>query len=653
MPTVSVAIPDTTFVTSSQPAQNFSFYPLMYVGNDAGFMNCISLMEIDLPPLPVTTVDKAVLKLSVIVKTGTDPSPIVVNRVTSPFDVAAVTFNTLPDYETITSQINIDISDLYTIIEIDITEFVNQWLNGIYPNYGIALTNPDGVTLVQFGTNNIVYEPYFPKLEITYSDTPVPPPTDNAYGYIYDTTEQIVPQNADVKFSNNGALLGIIHETGTAPIIIESAGIYAVWYTVIASNHNQFTLFRNGNPVPGSTNGTENTYTPYSGMVIINAAAGDQLTLKNYTSALPGSVSIVSRAGGEMTGISASVLILKIGEAITPDPKLDAVNSAQNITQMRAAITDPALGLDLDGFNSLSTAAQDTVLGVLLASRPDLGYQTVESLQETLDEAVNETVDPENIRVQAGSVDGNGSIAHPFGSISEGIATVAPGGTVHVAAGTYSVTTQINFNKAGATLLGEPGAVIYLQAAIIPLLITGADATVQGLTMTSDVPYTGEFIQIGAPNVKLIGNTIYGPEQPPPMENWTVNRAVVSQVNTVNVLLEGNTFYSLRTGMYINPGTTGAINNNVVYNTKGGFLVDRAFTTFFGNSWGDPPNEFDIVLLAGTTDGLPYDDLARLSEENDNANISDQRGTGGNGGGSDEPEEPDEPGGPVEPGESI
>ena len=85
MPTVSVGIPDTTFVSSSQPTQNFSFYPLMYVGNDPGFMDCIGLMEIDLPPLPVTSVDSAVLQLSVIVKTGTDPSPVVVNRVTSFF----------------------------------------------------------------------------------------------------------------------------------------------------------------------------------------------------------------------------------------------------------------------------------------------------------------------------------------------------------------------------------------------------------------------------------------------------------------------------------------------------------------------------------------------------------------------------------------
>ena len=41
-------------------------------------------------------------------------------------------------------------TDLYKTVEIDITELVNQWLNGTYPNYGIALTNPDGMTLVQF-----------------------------------------------------------------------------------------------------------------------------------------------------------------------------------------------------------------------------------------------------------------------------------------------------------------------------------------------------------------------------------------------------------------------------------------------------------------------------------------------------------------------
>jgi len=623
MPTVSVGIPDTTFVSSAQPAQSFSFYPLMYVGNDpSAFLNCIGLMEIDLSSVPVTNVDSAVLQLSVIVKTGTEPSPVVVNRVISMFDASTVTYDTLPSFTATTAQVDVSTSDLYSIINIDITELVNQWLSGIYPNYGIALTNNDGVTLVQFGTNNIVYEPYFPKLVITYSDTPTPP-TDNPYAYIYNTGNQSIPAEGSVPFSKNGALLGISHDIDTASITIDSAGIYAVWYTVTGAEANQFTLYKNESPVPGSTYGTSTANNGYTGMVIINAAAGDQLTLRNHTST--GTVTLDNSAGGTQTGVSASIMILKVGAAVTNDPQLDAVNNAQDITEMRTAITDPDLGLNLDGFDSLSTAAQDTVLQSLLTNRPDLGYPTVTFLQETLDQAINEVVDTENIRVKAGSVGGDGSVAHPFGTITEGINAVVPGGTVHVAAGTYEITTQINVNKAGMTLLGEPGAEIILKADIIAMLITGNGATVQGLTITSDIPYPKEFIQIGAANVKLIGNTIYGPDQPPPMDTWVVNRAVVSQVGISNVLLEGNTFYFLRTGMYINPNTTGAINNNVVYNTKGGFLVDRAFTTFMGNSWGTPPNEFDIVLLAGTTTGAPYDDLAQLSVDNDNASISDQR----------------------------
>mgnify|MGYP001188900832 FL=1 len=621
MPTISIGIPDTTFVSSSQPTQNFSFYPLMYVGRDPVFLDCIGLMEIDLSSIPVTSVDSAVLQLSVIVKTGDEPSPIVVNRVTSPFDASTVTYNTIPTFTGTSSQINVETTDLYSTVNIDITTLVNDWLSGAAENHGIALTNPDGVTLVQFGTNNIIYEPYFPKLIVTYSETPAPP--DNPFGYIYNTGNQTIPVNGTVPFTNNGALNGISHEIDTGTITIETAGIYAIWYSVTSLEPGQFTLFKNDNPVPGSTYGSRTDNNGFAGFAVINAAAGDSITLRNHESA--GDVTLDNAAGGNQAGVSASIMIFRIGAPVSPYPALEDVNNAQSIEQMRAAITDPALGLNLDGFNALGLAAQDIVLDELLRNRPGLGYLTVEELQEALDNAVNQVVDTENIQVKAGSVDGDGSIARPFGNIADGINAVAAGGTVHIGTGTYEVSTQINVNKQGITLLGEPGAEIILTSDIILMLITGSDVTVQGLTITSDQPYPKEFIQIGAPNVRIIGNTIYGPEQDPPMDDWVVNRAVVSQVNTQNVLLENNTFYSLRTGMYINPDTTGAINNNVVYNTKGGFLVDRAFVTFTGNSWGTPPNEFDIVLLEGTTEDPPYDDLEQLSLDNNNANISDQR----------------------------
>ncbi|ATO37966.1 MULTISPECIES: hypothetical protein [Geobacillus] len=313
-----------------------------------------------------------------------------------------------------------------------------------------------------------------------------------------------------------------------------------------------------------------------------------------------------------------------LNQAINQVISLAVVNAATTVPEMRAAIENPLLGLNLTEYNRLSEAAKNDVIQQLLNNRPASGYPSVASVQVSLNQAVNQVVDFDHIYVQAGAVGGNGSRANPFGTIPQGIAAVNPGGTVHILSGTYPITSQIVVNKAGITLKGQPGTLLLLQADIIAMRITAPNTTIDGLTMTSDIPYQKEFIQIGGNNTTIINNTIYGPPQSSPMSDWIVNRAVVSQ-GGLAISVMNNTFYSLRTGMYINPNVTGSINNNVVYNTKGGFLVDRAFTTFLGNSWGTPPNEFDIVLLVGTTSGPPYDNLALLSALNNNATISDQR----------------------------
>ena len=449
------------------------------------------------------------------------------------------------------------------------------------------------------------------------------PAVASNYGYIYNTGSQSIPTEGDIPFSTNGALLGITHSVGTGPITIENEGTYAVWFIINGEVANQFALFQNNVVVPGSIYGTVGTSESNAGMTMISAAAGDILRVRNHTSS--GSVTLDNSAGGSQTNISASIMIIRIGPSTSPDPALAAVNAAQTIMAMRVAITDPLLGLDLTAFNALATPLQNQVLQNLINNRPVLGYPTVSSVQDALNNEINQVVDPNNIYVRAGSIGGNGSKANPFGTIPQGISAVNVGGTVHILEGTYPLIAQINVNKAGITLLGENNPVLLLQADVIPLLISASGVTVNGLTITSDVPYAKEFIQVGGNNVSLVNNTIFGPPQALPMTGWVVNRAVVSQGGVLNILLQGNTFYSLRTGMYINPNTTGAINNNIVYNTKGGFLVDGAFTTFNGNSWGVPPNEFDIVLLAGTTMGPPYNNIPALQAANNNATVLDQR----------------------------
>ncbi len=191
MSTVVVDIPSTTFVSSAQPAINFSVYPTIYSGTDTQYQNCIGLMQIALPALPVNFVESAVLQLAVIAKSGTNPSPVVVNTVMEPYNRTTVTYNTRPAFTPTQSQVNITTSDLYKTVEIDITSMVNSWLSGTVANNGLALTNSDGTTVVQFGTNNISWEPYYPKLIITYSGTPS---ENSATNFYYSQLAHIIQQ---------------------------------------------------------------------------------------------------------------------------------------------------------------------------------------------------------------------------------------------------------------------------------------------------------------------------------------------------------------------------------------------------------------------------------------------------------------------------
>jgi hypothetical protein len=128
--------------------------------------------------------------MSVIAKSGATASPIVVNRVIAPLNTNSVTYNTRPSFVATPSQINVTTSDIYTTVQIDITTLVNGWLNGTYTNYGLALTNPDGTTVVQFGTNHIIYEPHFPKLLVNY---PVGPES-SAINFCYDQLAHLIEQ---------------------------------------------------------------------------------------------------------------------------------------------------------------------------------------------------------------------------------------------------------------------------------------------------------------------------------------------------------------------------------------------------------------------------------------------------------------------------
>lgn len=232
---------------------------------------------------------------------------------------------------------------------------------------------------------------------------------------------------------------------------------------------------------------------------------------------------------------------------------------------------------------------------------------------------------PYNLYVQASAAPGgDGSQAAPFQTIEQALAVAQPGGIVHILRGDYPIAQQIVVNTPGLTLRGAAGAVILLQAPVIPFLCSAQDVTLDGLTMTSDNPYPVEFIQIAGDGNRVLNCLIYGPDQPGDSSTWIVNRGLVTQGNATNLLVRDNVFHTLRQPAYFNPGSTGMVIHNVVYNTRG-FVVDRATLLFSGNSWGLPANAVDLALLAGTATGAPYDPLSALEASNSSATISDQR----------------------------
>ena len=232
---------------------------------------------------------------------------------------------------------------------------------------------------------------------------------------------------------------------------------------------------------------------------------------------------------------------------------------------------------------------------------------------------------PYNLYVQPTALPGgDGSQQAPFQTIEEALEKAEPNSVINLLSGTYPITQQINLNVPGLVLKGRAGSLILLEAPVIPFLCSGGNITIKGLTMTSNMPYPVEFIQVSGDGNQILDCQIYGPIQSGDSSTWVVNRGFVTQVGSTNLLVRNNIFYNLRQPAYLNPNSTGIIMDNVVFNTRG-YVVDGASFLFSGNSWGIPENAVDIALLSGTTTGAPYDPLSALINSNSQATISDQR----------------------------
>jgi hypothetical protein len=212
-------------------------------------------------------------------------------------------------------------------------------------------------------------------------------------------------------------------------------------------------------------------------------------------------------------------------------------------------------------------------------------------------------------------------------TIAAALAAANPGDQILVAPGTYVITSTLNASTANVTLQGSGVGSSIVQVASgvgYMMIVNGAGFTLRDFTIQkTDLP-NQNMILIGANNVTVRDNEIYGPD---PGTTWTIagfiSRALEVQGGLTGLNVQGNNIHHLRQPAYVNPGTVGTITNNVVSRTKG-WVVDGATLAFSGNTWGPPQNESaDIALLASCT-SLQYPNLLALSSNNGDAYISGQ-----------------------------
>ncbi len=129
------------------------------------------------------------------------------------------------------------------------------------------------------------------------------------YAYIYNTAAQTVAVNSSATFSANGPLSGTVNHTGGAnDIVIGRTGVYLIKYNVNGEiAESQFTMYRNGTPIAGTTydDANGNVY----GQFIVTAQVGDVLTLVN-TGKDP--VTLGAEGTGDTAVVNTSVTVVRI-----------------------------------------------------------------------------------------------------------------------------------------------------------------------------------------------------------------------------------------------------------------------------------------------------------------------------------------------------
>lgn len=327
MNTINLSLTTDTYVYSEFPNKNYYRGNVLKTGNTSSKDSKISrvfntLIKFSYEEISgLATIDEAKIYLYVKKTYSKQNKPfyLSISKNTADFIPSKVTASTIPNTiitDNITTLISKDNEGKY--IEIDIGRFVQEWVDGISPNFGITISITSSKEYVDFSSSRsenpphavIKYTPKVIKVSEPAKNTKVqssPPllqvasvpnkknsvvtaPTvlesnSKALGFIYNQSAShiFVHGGNDINLSNNGLLSNISHQEGTSSIKVNSSGTYSINYSISATSiiSSEISLTVNGAIVPSSSKNIIQETGDVYGTLLLELNSGDILTFRN------------------------------------------------------------------------------------------------------------------------------------------------------------------------------------------------------------------------------------------------------------------------------------------------------------------------------------------------------------------------------------
>ncbi|SHK88555.1 hypothetical protein SAMN02745123_03464, partial [Desulforamulus aeronauticus DSM 10349] len=181
LPTISLIPIGDAYIAQSYPTTNFGSVAALYIGSFTRINDVYrSLIQFPTPIIPAGNVlNNAFLRLYLYRKDVPGVQPIYIYRVNTPFNQNTVTWNNRPVSSYTGNFYNFADDQIFQFMDIDVTELVNGWINGDYPNFGLEIRGlEDQPALSAFRSSDYSDSNLWPRLIVTYTNGPSGPTGD-------------------------------------------------------------------------------------------------------------------------------------------------------------------------------------------------------------------------------------------------------------------------------------------------------------------------------------------------------------------------------------------------------------------------------------------------------------------------------------------